>query len=108
MTLARLSRASATHTPAWAAATTKGLASDSRNAVARLIGKGWSAGSSGAGSSRRAASRPTDASGWDQASAAVAGGRPESACLGENPGAAEATRDGGRFGGGDVAAPDAM
>ena len=48
-TLARVSCASATHTLAWAAATIRGLASESRKAVARLIGNSRSEGSSGAG-----------------------------------------------------------
>ena len=52
MTLARVSCASATQTLAWAAATISGRASESRKAVARLIGKPKSVGSSGAGLSR--------------------------------------------------------
>src|SRR5262245_42293289 len=47
-TLARVSWASATHTLAWADATTSGRASESRSAVARLIGRGRSLGWSGA------------------------------------------------------------
>ena len=43
-----MSCASATHTLAWAAATISGRASESRKAVARLIGKRRSVGSSGA------------------------------------------------------------
>src|SRR4051812_24253501 len=49
MTLARVSSASATQTPAWAAATTSGRASESRSAAARLIGNRRSLGSNGAG-----------------------------------------------------------
>src|SRR5262245_55715932 len=48
-TLARVSSASATQTLAWAAATISGRASESRRAVARLIGKRRSVGSTGAG-----------------------------------------------------------
>ena len=48
MTLARVSCASATQTLAWAAATISGRASESRKAVARLIGKPTSFGCSGA------------------------------------------------------------
>ena len=48
-TLARVSSASATQTLACAAATISGRASESRRAVARLIGKRRSVGSSGAG-----------------------------------------------------------
>ena len=48
-TLARVSSASATQTLACAAATISGRASESRKAVARLIGKRRSVGSSGAG-----------------------------------------------------------
>src|SRR5579875_592283 len=51
-TLARVSSASATQTPAWAAATTRGRASESRSAVARLIGNRKSFWRSGAGLSR--------------------------------------------------------
>ena len=46
--LARVSCASATHTLAWAAATTSGRASESRGTVARLIGNDRSVSSSGA------------------------------------------------------------
>ncbi len=48
-TLARVSSASATHTLACAAAITSGRASESRNAVARLIGNRRSVGANGAG-----------------------------------------------------------
>src|SRR5271170_937720 len=47
-TLARVSCASATQTLAWAAATISGRASESRKAVARLIGKPTSVDSKGA------------------------------------------------------------
>src|SRR4051794_12385176 len=56
-TLARVSSASATHTLACAAATTSGLASESRRAVARLIGKQTSVGSRGAGFSFKSVAR---------------------------------------------------
>src|SRR3954453_2647635 len=49
MTLARVSSASATQVRAWAAATTSGRASESRSAVARLIGNRRSPGANGAG-----------------------------------------------------------
>src|SRR5215472_4390260 len=52
-TLARVRSASATQTPACAAATIKGRASARRKAVARLIGNLRSVDSSGAGLSRR-------------------------------------------------------
>ena len=56
-TLARVSCASATQTLAWAAATISGRASESRRAVARLIGKRRSVGSSGAGFSFKSIAR---------------------------------------------------
>ena len=56
-TLARVSSASATQTLACAAATISGRASESRRAVARLIGKRRSVGSSGAGFSFRPVAR---------------------------------------------------
>src|SRR4051794_4572819 len=55
--LARGSSASATQTRAWAAATIRGRASDSRSAVARLIGNRRSFGAKGAASSLGLASR---------------------------------------------------
>ena len=63
-TLARVRSASATQTPACAAATISGRASESRSAVARLIGNRRSVGSSGAGFSVRPTVRgegPADA-----------------------------------------------
>ena len=59
-TLARVSCASATQTLAWAAATISGRASESRRAVARLIGKRRSVDSSGAGFSFRSTARGED------------------------------------------------
>src|SRR5436305_1940056 len=56
-TLARVSSASATQTPAWAAATISGRASESRSAVARLIGNARSVGRTGAGLSRMPVAR---------------------------------------------------
>ena len=58
-TLARVSSASATQTLACAAATISGRASESRRAVARLIGKRRSVGSSGAALSFSEAPRPS-------------------------------------------------
>src|SRR5690349_8539098 len=55
-TLARVSSASATQTLACAAATTSGRASDSRSAVARLIGNRRSVETIGAGFKRRSVS----------------------------------------------------
>ena len=60
-TLARVSCASATQTLAWAAATISGRASESRKAVARLIGNRRSVGSSGAGLSFKESRSPDDA-----------------------------------------------
>src|SRR5438128_1239730 len=55
--LARVRSASATQTPACAAATISGRASERRKAVARLIGNWRSVGSSGAGLSVRPVAR---------------------------------------------------
>src|SRR5512142_1990341 len=56
-TLARVSSASATQTLACAAATTNGRASESRSAVARLIGNRRSVGANGAGLNLRPVAR---------------------------------------------------
>ena len=87
-TLAWVSSASATQTLACAAATISGRASESRNAVARLIGKRRSVGSNGAGLSRGGVAR---------ADGGVAAGPPRPGRAGRRRGLG-ASRSGARLG----------
>ena len=109
-TLARVSWASATHTLACAAATISGRASESRKAVARLIGKRRSVGSSGAGLSLKdrspapgaraeAVGRPAIRPAVERRSSAA--GRPSAVPSSPAPGI---RRGGGNWRGGDVMA----
>ncbi|HEV3165993.1 MAG TPA: hypothetical protein VGZ22_18340 [Isosphaeraceae bacterium] len=72
--MARLSSASATQTLACVAATTSGLASESRSAVARLMGKWRSVVSVGAGLSLRPVARGLGPAAGAGVNAGVAGG----------------------------------
>ena len=96
-TLARVSWASATQTLAWAAATISGRASESRKAVARLIGKRRSVGSSGAGLSfsEVSTSGGIESTGWFGSTARTIRVRPEGVAVGWPPGAGSTAGAGG-------------
>ena len=95
-----MSWASATQTLAWAAATISGRASESRKAVARLIGKRKSVGSSGAALSfiELSTSGGIELTGWFGSTARTIRVRPEGGAVGWPSGAGATAGAGGGVG----------